>query len=119
MPTKSELLQDRLVDFAVSAAEFIRSLPRDVPGQHVARQLVRCSTSPFANYCETREAESIVDYVHKMKICLKELRESAAWLSYARRLRKGGMDVSAIEKECGELIAIFVTCLKKATAKKS
>jgi four helix bundle protein len=114
MSRKSELLQDRLAKFAADVDELIDRLPRDVGGQNLARQLAKCSTSPFANYCEACEAESPTDYVHKMKIGLKELRETCGWLVYARIRSRGAIDVSALKAECNELIAIFVTCIKRA-----
>jgi four helix bundle protein len=114
MPNKSELLQRRLVLFGASASELSRRLPRDVAGQNVARQLVRAATAPAANYAEAREAESTADYLHRMKICLKELRETAVWISTAQLLSGGQLNADALEKECNELISIFVACLKRA-----
>jgi four helix bundle protein len=114
MSDKSEALQNRLAQFAADVDTLIGRLPRDVGGQNLARQLSKSSTSPFSNYCEACEAESTADYVHKMKVCLKELRETRAWLVYARTRAHGNLDVTTLEKECNELIAIFVTCVKKA-----
>lgn len=114
MSQKSELLQDRLARFAADVDALIRRLPRDIGSQNLARQLSKSSTSPFANYCEACEAESTADYVHKMKIALKELRETRGWIVYARTRSHGKLDVTDLEKECNELIAIFVTCVKKA-----
>ena len=114
MPHKSDLLQNRLIVFGASACELSRRFPRDIAGQTLARQLVRCATSPAANYAEAREAESTIDYVHKMKICLKELRETAAWIAMAERTTSGGLQTKKLYAECGELTAIFITCIKKA-----
>jgi four helix bundle protein len=74
-------LEDRLIEFAVSVCTIARQLPRDELGSHVARQLIRSSTSPAANYAEAQGAESKRDFVHKMRICLKELRETLVWLT--------------------------------------
>ena len=71
-------------------------------------QLVRSSTSPAANYAEAQAAESRRDFVHKLQICLKELRETAVWLSYLSELAEDGVDRSAIGQECDELTRIFV-----------
>jgi four helix bundle protein len=114
MSSRSEKLQERLATFAADVDDLVNRLPRDVGGQNLARQLVKSSTSPFANYCEACEAESPADYVHKLKIGLKELRETRAWLIYAEKRSRGALDASGLKGECNELISIFVTCIKKA-----
>jgi four helix bundle protein len=82
----------------------------------VTLQLVRCATSPFANYGEARAAASRRDFVHKLKICLKELREVLSWLKFidVAGLSKGDR-ATALRNECDELIAIFVTSIKTAS----
>jgi four helix bundle protein len=107
-----EALQDRLLDFGVAACSKSRRLPRDFAGVHVAKQLIRCGTSPAANYAEARSAESRRDFIHKLQVCLKELRETAVWLRYARRLC--GEASQALEAECDELIAIVVASIRTA-----
>jgi four helix bundle protein len=82
---------------------------------HVARQLVRASTSPAACYAEACHAESRRDFVHKMRVCLKELRETAVWLRLAARERPAG-SLDTLTHECSELIAIFVASVKTAEA---
>ncbi|RLB14252.1 MAG: four helix bundle protein, partial [Deltaproteobacteria bacterium] len=67
-------LEDRLIDFAVRVIRTAESLPKTKVGRHIAGQLVRCGTSPAANYGEAQSAESRSDFIHKIKICLKELR---------------------------------------------
>jgi len=83
----------------------------------IGRQLVRSATSPAANYAEARAAESRRDFVHKMQICLKELRETSVWLRFTERLGRQSDDVAELADECSQLIAIFVTSIN--TAKKS
>jgi four helix bundle protein len=73
-------LSERLVSFAVRAGKVVDALPNTRLGRHVAGQLVGCSTSPAPNYEEACGAESRADFVHKLRICLKELRESRCWL---------------------------------------
>ncbi len=68
-------LEERLIDFGADICKAVRRLPKDYVGTHLNRQLVRSATSPAANYAEARGAESTRDFVHKMQICLKELRE--------------------------------------------
>src|SRR4030042_3008453 len=73
-------LEDRLIDFAVRIIEVARSLPKTRIGNHIGGQLIRCGTSPAPNYGEARGAESQSDFIHKMRLCLKELRETKVWL---------------------------------------
>jgi four helix bundle protein len=67
-------LEKRLVDFAVCIIRIAESLPKTKTGNHIAGQLIRCGTSPAPNYGEAQSAESRADFIHKMKISLKELR---------------------------------------------
>ena len=69
-------IEDRLIDFAVRIIALIESLPKNKVGKHVGGQLLRSGTSPAPNYGEAQGAESRSDFIHKMKICLKELRET-------------------------------------------
>ena len=77
---KSYDLEERLIDFAVRIIRMAESLPKTRVGNHIAGQLIRCGTSPAPNYGEAQSAESRADFVHKMKVCLKELRETRVWL---------------------------------------
>lgn len=111
-------LEDRLINFAVRVVNVTESLPSTRAGNHVAGQLVRSGTSPAPNYGEAQSAESRRDFVHKMKICLKELRETLVWLKIIERkpmCESGRM--AEIVKECDELIAIFVASVKTAEEK--
>ena len=89
-------------------------MPRDMVGVHVGRQLLRSATSPAANYAAARGAESHRDFMHKIQICLKELREVSVWLQLATRLGPKYLDDDGLERECGELIAIFVKSVNTA-----
>ncbi len=109
-------LQDRLIDFAISVLSVVDSLPGTKTGNHVAGQLVRSGTAPAANYGEAQSAESRQDFVHKMKIALKELRETLVWLHIAQRkpLVDPPNQLDAIIQECNELISIFVKSVATA-----
>jgi four helix bundle protein len=76
-------LSDRLLDFAVRVGKVAEALPDTRVGRHVTGQLVRRGTSPAPNYEEACAAESRRDFIHKMRICLKELRETLLWLRFA------------------------------------
>src|SRR5687767_3190063 len=82
-----DLLEDRLLDFAARAGAVVDALPDTRLGRHVAGQLVRCGTSPAPNYAEACAAESRADFVHKLAIVLKELRESRVWLKLCVKSR--------------------------------
>jgi len=79
-----------LIDFGAGVCDVARRFPRDMVAAHLRRQLIRAATSPAANYAEARSAESRRDFVHKMQVCLKELRETSVWLRFVRRLRGTG-----------------------------
>jgi four helix bundle protein len=74
-------LQDRLIKYAARVGRLVDALPETRMGRHVAGQLMRCGTSPAPNYAEACAAESRADFVHKLAIVLKELREARVWLS--------------------------------------
>jgi four helix bundle protein len=80
-----EQLQERLLDFAVSAGKLVDQLPDTRLGRHIAGQLVRCCTAPAPNYAEARAGESRADFIHKLSICLKELRETTSWLRFIEK----------------------------------
>jgi four helix bundle protein len=108
-------LEDRLVALGAKNCRLAAGLPSTDIGRHVAAQLTRCSTSPAANYAEARCSESRRDFIHKMKVCLKELRETMVWLKLLVILKI--VDPSAVEEaaeETDELIAIFVTSITTA-----
>ena len=115
MPHTKPLLADRLVDFGGRVCALIRRAAREPVLDAIHRQLVRCATSPAANYAEVRDSVSARDYVHRMKICVKELREALTWLQMTQRAGYRSTEVDALIAECNELIAIAVTCVKKAT----
>ena len=108
MALTPQILEDRLVAFGTEACFAIGRMPNDLVGTHVSKQLIRSATSPAANYAEARSAESRRDFVHKLQICLKELRETSVWLGFAHRLWKGNPDTMHLAQECDELISIFV-----------
>lgn len=82
---KGDDIEERLIDFAVRVIRLSGHLPKSEAGRHVGRQLLRSGTAPAAHYAEARGAESTNDFVHKLKICLKELNESRVWLKIVAR----------------------------------
>ena len=109
-------LEDRLIDFAVRIIEVVRSLPNTRIGNHIGRQLIRSGTSPAPNYGEAQGAESRSDFIHKVRICLKELRETKVWLMMIIRLNliKSASRIYPLIDENEQLISIFMTSIKTA-----
>ena len=77
---KGEELEERSLDFAARVGKVVDALPNTRLGRHIAGQLVRSGTSPAPNYAEACAAESKRDFIHKLGIALKELRESRSWI---------------------------------------
>src|ERR1700741_4423657 len=78
--SKPEELEERFIAFAARIVEISRKLPRTEEGRHFSKQVLRSGTATAANYGEARGAESRSDFVHKLRIVLKELNETAVWL---------------------------------------
>jgi four helix bundle protein len=97
----------RLLNFGVAVVRLSARLPRDTAGRHVAGQLVRCATGGGANYEEARAAESRNDFIHKIRIAAKELRETVYWLSLIERLGWARKELGALPLEANELAAIL------------
>jgi len=118
VPRPSFDLNDRLVDFAVTIGHVVRRLPRDPLAKHVAAQLLRCGTAPAAHHAEAQGAESPRDFVHKLRLALKELRETHTWLQFAERMHMcHNKTIHASTQECDELIAIFVRSIQTANGR--
>ena len=75
-------LSKRLWQFAARVGKIVDALPDTRLGRHVAGQLVRCGTAGPPNYDEGCAAESRADFVHKLSIALKELKETRGWLHF-------------------------------------
>lgn len=110
---KGDDIEERLVDFAVRIIKLCDSLPSSRAGNHLAGQLLRSGTSPSAHYAEARGAESTDDFVHKMKLCSKELNESRVWLKIITRTTLLPENkLATINQECDELCRIINASIK-------
>ena len=113
-------LDERLIAYAAGVVALTESLPATRAGNHIAGQLLRSGTSPAPNYGEASAAESKRDFLHKMGICLKELRESPAWLQIVARSKVlRPVQVSAVLAETEELVRIFGASIATARGKRS
>jgi four helix bundle protein len=117
--SQADKLEERLIDFAVRVIKLSASLPKTAAGKHIAGQILRSGTSPAPNYGEARGAESHADFIHKLRIVLKELNETSIWLRIIERselLRKEL--IKDIVAENKELCRVFATSLRTARSRK-
>ncbi|MFC1898139.1 four helix bundle protein [Candidatus Cloacimonadota bacterium] len=112
-------LQDRFIDFAVRIIHLSEKLPNTKAGKHISYQLLRSGTSPASNYGEAQSAESRADFIHKLKIALKELRETEVWLKIIVRteLIIPTTTLESVLKETDELISILFKSIDTAKKK--
>jgi four helix bundle protein len=111
-------MEDRLLDFAVRVGSVVDALPDSRLGRHIAGQLVRCGTSPAPNYGEADAAESKNDFIHKLAIVFKELRESRIWIKLIIKARLLPLKrMTSLLDECEQLCNIIASSL--ITAKKN
>ncbi|MCM2356885.1 MAG: four helix bundle protein [Geobacteraceae bacterium] len=115
-PNRNNQLSERLLDFAASIIKTTTMLTKGEASCHIFKQLMRSSTSAGANYEEARAAESRADFIHKLQIVLKELRESIYWLRLTQKTDL--MKVDQLVQEARELTNIIaksvVTARKRA-----
>jgi len=108
-------LEDRLLDFSARIIRLADALPNTRAANHLAGQLLRCGTSPYGNHGEVEAAESRKDFIHKLRICLKELKETRRWLRLAAKSAMLSVArLAPILTETEELIRIFFTSIQTA-----
>jgi four helix bundle protein len=107
-------LEERLIDFAAAMIDVSEAHPKTFAGNHLGGQLLRSGTSPALHYGEAQAAESPADFIHKMKVCLKELRETYNCLRVIHKKNRISGNISAQLQESNELVAIFVASIKTA-----
>lgn len=114
-------LEERLIDFSLVIIEIYESLYSTFPAKHVGGQMLRSGTSPAFNYGEAQVAESQDDFIHKMKICIKELNETKIALKIILRkpLSKNLNLVENASKEYAELLAVFAKSIQTAKYNKT
>ena len=113
---KSARLAERTIDYGLAVIDYVEKLPRNAAGRHISDQLLRSATSVAANYAEASEAESADDFVHKVKIAMKELKESRVWLLFARRLQPSA-SVERLMDESRQLVLMLGKSLVTATSR--
>lgn len=109
-------LEERLLAFAAAVINLSEILPSSRAGNHIAGQILRSGTSPYPNHAEAESAESREDFIHKLKVSLKELRETRRWARLIARMNwtDRNATLNFILNESDELIRIFVSSVKTA-----
>jgi four helix bundle protein len=109
-------LEERLLEFSSAVIDLSEKLPNTRAGNHIAGQILRSGTSPYPNHGEAEEAESRDDFIHKLKVCLKELRETLRWARLVRRKAWAKDDPTLVFllREADELIRIFFSSIQTA-----
>jgi four helix bundle protein len=109
-------LEDRFIDYVIDVSNIVDVIDNSKLGNHISGQLTRSSSSPALNYGEAQSAESRKDFVHKLKIVLKELKESRIGLKIIERkpLITDITKVAPVLKETEELIAIIYKSIETA-----
>jgi four helix bundle protein len=109
-------LEERLINYSVLITGIVEAIPNSRAGNHFAGQLIRSGTSPALNYAEAQSGESRKDFIHKLKIVLKELRETIVCLKIISRANLFGSkdSINKAINESNELISIFVKSVETA-----
>jgi four helix bundle protein len=110
-------LEERLLEYAVRTIRVAESMKRSATGLHIADQLLRSGTSPYGNHGEAEGAESRDDFIHKLRVCFKELRESLRWLKLIQRaelIDKPEL-LEGLVNESDELVRILARSIQTAT----
>ena len=111
-------LQDRFINYAVRIIKLTEQLPDSKAGKHISGQILRSGTSPASNYAEAQSAESRKDFIHKLKISLKELRETEVWIKII--IKANIIKISLLKPlllETDELISILFKSIETTKKK--
>ena len=109
-------LHDRLIEYAVRIIKLCDALPNSKTGKHICSQILRSGTAPAPNHGEAQSAESRADFVHKLKIALKELRETETWLKIILKVQliKPSFKLEPLLQETHALISILYRSIETA-----
>ena len=113
-------LEERLLEYSARVVRLTESMKRNRAANHIGDQLLRSGTSPYGNHGEAEGAESINDFIHKLRVCYKELRESRRWMQLIQRaslVTKPPL-LDPLIAEAEELIRIFAASIRTAEKKR-
>jgi len=117
--SQAEQLQERLIAFSVSVIQIATQLPKTQYGRHISNQMLRSGTATAANYGEARAAESRSDFIHKVRIVLKELNETGVWLQIILRSALiHDEKITSVVAENQELCRIMAASVRTARGNK-
>lgn len=117
---KGDDIQERLLELAAGIIKLSNKIPASFAGRHIANQIVRSGTSAAANYSEARAAESRNDFIHKMRIVLKELNETNTWFELIIRSDLMKTEIlQSLRTESREIARIIVASIQTATKKRT
>ena len=112
---KGDNIADRLLAYGSDVMSYAFKIPRNDAGKHIRLQLIRAGTAGGANYEEARSAQSRSDFVFKVSLAAKEIRESRYWLRLVKKSELAcEFDSKSLLKEANELISILMSCIKTA-----
>ena len=114
-------LEERLLNFGARIIVLTRSLTGDYAERHIGNQLLRSGTAPLSHHGEAQAAESPADFIHKLRLALKELRETERWLKLIERaaIISKAEKLNPLLNETDELIRIFVTSISTAEKRRA
>jgi len=114
-------LEERLLSYGAGIIMLTRSLSSDYAERHVGNQLLRSGTAPLSHHGEAQGAESPADFIHKLRLALKELREAERWLKLIARAGLGpsNPNLKPLLDETDQLIRIFVSSIATAEKRRS
>ncbi|MEO5913931.1 MAG: four helix bundle protein [Luteolibacter sp.] len=120
-PKNTYDLEDRLLNFGVRIIVLTRSLTGDCAERHIGNQLLRSGTAPLSHHGEAQAAESPADFIHKLRLSLKELRETERWLKLINRAQivPKSEKLAPLLDETDQLIRIFVTSISTAEKRRN
>ena len=110
-------LEERLINYSVLILDIVDAMPDNKGANHLASQTIRSGTAPALMYGEAQSSESRKDFIHKMRLPLKELRETYNCLKVISRKQYVGNADDKLNtglKETHELISIFVKSIGTA-----
>ena len=110
-------LEERLIRFTINVCELAENIDKTALGTYISNQIIRSGASPALNYAEAQSAESPRDFIHKLKIVLKELRETKVSLKIIKikPLTSDQETVNKLLNETEELLAIFSKSVSTAS----
>jgi four helix bundle protein len=112
-------LETRLCEYGGEVSRLVESLPDSKPGRHVTDQLFRSATSAGANYAEARGAQSQGDFIHKLGLANKEMRESFYWVRLVAAAEMVDDNLRPLLQEGDELVAMLTSALQTARTNQS